>query len=366
MGIKVPTPLRTLWEHKESIAVIDQRRLPHELIVEELSSLEDCVRAIKEMIVRGAPLIACTAAYGVYFGLRIAKSTDALSEIFTQLRNSRPTAVNLFNTMDRMERELLASENITTLTKKALDLARTIVEEDVEICRMIGVNGLPLLEELHQKNPNRPINILTHCNAGMLGCIEWGTISSPIYQAKAKGIPVHVWVDETRPRNQGANLTAWELTKHDIPHTLIVDNTGGHLMQQGLVDLVIVGADRVTKNGDTANKIGTYLKALAAKDNDVPFYVALPSTTIDWKTESGKSIEIEERSPDEVKYVWGKSDKGEFERVLICPEKSKALNIGFDITPSRLITALITDRGNCLPTEENLLRLFPEYKNYGY
>lgn len=365
MGVTLPTPLRTLWEHEGNIAVIDQRRLPHEVIIEELKSLEACVWAIKEMVVRGAPLIACTAAYGVYFGLREAQSTDALAEIFAQLRNSRPTAVNLFNTMDRMETELIPSSDLNVMQQQALDLARTIVEEDVEICRMIGVNGLPILEALHAKHPNRPINILTHCNAGMLGCIEWGTISSPIYQAQEKGIPVHVWVDETRPRNQGANLTAWELTKHHVPHTIIVDNTGGQLMQEGKVDLVIVGADRVTRNGDTANKIGTYLKALAAKDNNIPFYVALPSTTIDWKMDSGTSIEIEERSPDEVKYVWGKNDNGVFERVLICPETSTALNIGFDITPSRLITGLMTDRGICEATEENLLTLFPEYKNNG-
>lgn len=366
MELTLPTPLRTLWEHNKNIAVIDQRRLPHDIIIKELDSLEKCVWAIKEMIVRGAPLIACTAAYGVYFGIReMSISQLSLKEIFTQLRNSRPTAVNLFNTMDRMERELNTIKNNDELSAKALELARIIVEEDVEICRLIGVNGLPILEKIHQENPTKAIQILTHCNAGMLGCIEWGTISSPIYQAIKKGIPLHVWIDETRPRNQGANLTAWELAKHNVPHTVIVDNTGGHLMQQGLVDLVIVGADRVTRNGDTANKIGTYLKALAAKDNNVPFYVALPSTTIDWKTETGNLIEIEERSPDEVKYVWGRTDSGNFERVLICPENAQALNIGFDITPSRLITGLITDRGTCPPTEENLLHLFPEYKNYG-
>jgi methylthioribose-1-phosphate isomerase len=363
MEVTIPTPLRTLWEHEDHIVVIDQRKLPHQFVTEHVKSLEQAVWVIKEMVVRGAPLIACTGAYGVYFGLRTAKSKDDLNGILSDLRNSRPTAVNLFNTMDRLEVELSQCDTLHEMQSKSLELARLIVEEDVEICRLIGVSGLPLIEELYAKNPDRPVQILTHCNAGMLGCIEWGTISSPIYQAKAKGIPVHVWVDETRPRNQGANLTAWELTQNGVDHTVIVDNTGGHLMQKGMVDIVIVGADRVTRNGDTANKIGTYLKALAAKDNHVPFYIALPSTTVDWKTYDGvKEIEIEERSPDEVKYVWGNNDKGEFERVLICPETSNALNIGFDVTPSRLISGLITDRGICAAHEQGLLELFPEKK----
>lgn len=363
MEVTIPTPLRTLWEHEDHIVVIDQRKLPHQFVTEHVKSLKQAVWVIKEMVVRGAPLIACTGAYGVYFGLKTAESTDDLNGILSDLRNSRPTAVNLFNTMDRLEEELSKCVNLEEMQSKSLELARLIVEEDVEICRLIGVSGLPLIEELYAKNTDRPVQILTHCNAGMLGCIEWGTISSPIYQAKAKGIPVHVWVDETRPRNQGANLTAWELTQNGVDHTVIVDNTGGHLMQKGMVDIVIVGADRVTRNGDTANKIGTYLKALAAKDNHVPFYIALPSTTVDWKTYDGvKEIEIEERSPDEVKYVWGNNDKGEFERVLICPEKSNALNIGFDVTPSRLITGLITDRGICGAHEGGLLELFPEKK----
>jgi len=363
MEVTVPTPLRTLWEHEDHIVVIDQRKLPHQFVTEHVKSLEQAVWVIKEMVVRGAPLIACTGAYGVYFGLRTAKSTDDLNGILSDLRNSRPTAVNLFNTMDRLEEELSQCDTLHEMQSKSLELARLIVEEDVEICRLIGVSGLPLIEELYAENPDRPVQILTHCNAGMLGCIEWGTISSPIYQAKAKGIPVHVWVDETRPRNQGANLTAWELTQNGVDHTVIVDNTGGHLMQKGMVDIVIVGADRVTRNGDTANKIGTYLKALAAKDNHVPFYIALPSTTVDWKTYDGvKEIEIEERSPDEVKYAWGNNDKGEFERVLICPETSNALNIGFDVTPSRLISGLITDRGICAAHEQGLLELFPEKK----
>jgi len=361
MEVTIPVPLRTLWEHEDHIVVIDQRKLPHQFVLEHVSSLRAAVWVIKEMVVRGAPLIACTGAYGVYFGLRDAPSSSDLKGILSELRNSRPTAVNLFNTMDRLEEELSKCQSLQEMRVKSLELARQIVEEDVEICRLIGVSGLPLIEAIHANNPERPVQILTHCNAGMLGCIEWGTISSPIYQANAKGIPVHVWVDETRPRNQGANLTAWELTQNGIEHTVIVDNTGGHLMQKGMVDLVIVGADRVTRNGDTANKIGTYLKALAAKDNKVPFYIALPSTTVDWKTFDGvKEIEIEERSPDEVKYVWGNNDKGEFERVLICPETSPALNIGFDVTPARLISGMITDRGICDASEQGLLKLFPE------
>jgi methylthioribose-1-phosphate isomerase len=362
MEVIIPEKLRTLWEHDQHIVVIDQRKLPHQFVIEHVQSLSAAIWVIKEMVVRGAPLIACTAAYGVYFGLRERRDPQALPEILDALRDSRPTAVNLFNTMDRMEEELSNISDIDTLIERSLELARTIVEEDVEICRMIGVHGLPLIEDLYAKNPGRPVNILTHCNAGMLGCIEWGTISSPIYQAKEKGIPVHVWVDETRPRNQGANLTAWELTKHEIPHTVIVDNTGGQLMIEGMVDMCIVGADRVTRTGDTANKIGTYLKALAAKDNDIPFYIALPSTTIDWKTRSGKDITIEERSQDEVKYVWGKSDDGQFQRVLICPETSPALNLGFDVTPARLITGLVTDKGVCPASEEALLALFPSKK----
>jgi len=361
MEVVIPSPLRTLWEHGDHIVVIDQRKLPHQFVMEHIRSLEQAVWAIKEMVVRGAPLIACAGAYGVYLGLRAAKNKEELNKILSDLRNSRPTAVNLFNILDRLESEIQVCASLEEMTAKSLELARLIVEEDVEICRLIGESGLPLIEELYAKNPNRPVQILTHCNAGMLGCIEWGTISSPIYQAKAKGIPVHVWVDETRPRNQGANLTAWELMQNNIDHTIVVDNTGGHLMQKGMVDIVIVGADRVTRNGDTANKIGTYLKALAAKDNNVPFYIALPSTTVDWKMYDGtKEIEIEERSQEEVKYVWGNNDSGVFQRVLICPLTSNALNIGFDVTPARLITGLITDRGICPANENGLLQLFPE------
>jgi methylthioribose-1-phosphate isomerase len=257
-----------------------------------------------------------------------------------------------------------ALAHATDLVATAWQEASQIVEDDVETCRMIGVHGLPLIEALAAKKNGEPVNILTHCNAGMLGCIEWGTISSPIYQAVQKGIPVHVWVDETRPRNQGANLTAYELTRHNVPHTLIVDNTGGHLMQHGLVDMCIVGTDRTTRQGDVANKIGTYLKALAAKDNEIPFYVALPSTTLDWTINNGLTeIPIEERNQDEVRYVVGKSKAtGQLDQVLICPETTKAANYGFDVTPARLVTALITERGVCEASEDGLTQLFPEQK----
>jgi methylthioribose-1-phosphate isomerase len=284
-----------------------------------------------------------------------------MDDAFKALRASRPTAVNLFWALDRIEKALA---NGTDLVATAWQEASQIVEDDVETCRMIGVHGLPLIEALAAKKNGEPVNILTHCNAGMLGCIEWGTISSPIYQAVQKGILVHVWVDETRPRNQGANLTAYELTRHNVPHTLIVDNTGGHLMQHGLVDMCIVGTDRTTRQGDVANKIGTYLKALAAKDNEIPFYVALPSTTLDWTINNGLTeIPIEERNQDEVRYVVGKSKAtGQLDQVLICPETTKAANYGFDVTPARLVTALITERGVCEATEDGLTQLFPEQK----
>jgi methylthioribose-1-phosphate isomerase len=245
----------------------------------------------------------------------------------------------------------------------AWEAAAAIVEEDVETCRMIGVHGLPLIEEISNRKKGEVVNILTHCNAGMLGCVEWGTITSPIYQAMQKGLKVHVWVDETRPRNQGSNLTCYELTKHGVPHTLIVDNAGGHLMQHGMVDMVIVGTDRTTRNGDVANKIGTYLKALAAKDNNIPFYVALPSTTLDMTIRDGlKEIPIEERNQDEVRYMIGKGANGKIQPVLICPETTQASNYGFDVTPAHLVTKIITERGVCAASEEGLVSLFPEYK----
>jgi methylthioribose-1-phosphate isomerase len=283
-----------------------------------------------------------------------------LDQAFSELRASRPTAVNLFWALDKMRE---AMDNAEDFLKTSWEAAAAIVEEDVETCRMIGVHGLPIIEEISARKNGEVVNILTHCNAGMLGCVEWGTITSPIYQAVQKGIKVHVWVDETRPRNQGSNLTCYELTRHEVDHTLIVDNAGGHLMQHGMVDMVIVGTDRTTRQGDVANKIGTYLKALAAKDNNIPFYVALPSTTLDMTINDGlKEIPIEERNQDEVRYMIGKNSQGAIDSVLICPETTKASNYGFDVTPAKYVTKLITERGVCDASEAGLLSLFPEKK----
>ena len=355
---------RTIWATEDRfVEVIDQRVLPHELVHVKLMNYRDADLAIRNMTVRGAPLIGATAAYGIYLAVRelIEAQHDGafLDEAFDVLRASRPTAVNLFWALDRMRAALDEADDFL---QTAWDEAGRIVEEDIETCRMIGVHGLPIIEELSKAKNGETVNILTHCNAGMLGCIEWGTITSPIYQAKAKGIKVHVWVDETRPRNQGSNLTAYELTRHGIDHTLIVDNTGGHLMQHGMVDMVIVGTDRTTRDGDVANKIGTYLKALAANDNHIPFYVALPSTTLDMSIRDGLTeIPIEERDQNEVKYIQGKREDGQIDRVLICPETTPAANYGFDVTPARLVTALITERGVCPANEAGILSLFPEY-----
>lgn len=357
---------RTIWTTEDRyVEVIDQRKLPHEFVVVKLETYDDAEEAIKEMIVRGAPLIGATAAYGIYLAVRemVEDELDGsfLDQAFSELRASRPTAVNLFWALDKMRVALDNCEG--DFLECAWEAAGAIVEEDVETCRMIGVHGLPLIEEIAQRKNGDVVNILTHCNAGMLGCVEWGTITSPIYQAMQKGLKVHVWVDETRPRNQGSNLTCYELTKHGVPHTLIVDNAGGHLMQHGMVDMVIVGTDRTTRNGDVANKIGTYLKALAAKDNNIPFYVALPSTTLDMTIRDGlKEIPIEERNQDEVRYMIGKGPNGKIEPVLICPETTKASNYGFDVTPAHLVTKIITERGVCAASEKGLLELFPEYK----
>ena len=355
------SPFRTIWPTDDRfVEVIDQRFLPHEWVVVKLHTYQEAERAIKDMVVRGAPLIGATAAYGIYLAARecVEKKCNAsfMDQAFEDMAKSRPTAVNLFWALNRMKLKLKDSLD---LVADAWEEAQAIVEEDIETCRMIGVHGLPLIEAISAKKPGERVNILTHCNAGMLGCVEWGTVTSPIYQAKQKGIDVHVYVDETRPRNQGANLTSYELTRHDIPHTLIVDNAGGHLMQHGMVDLVIVGTDRTTCQGDVANKIGTYLKALAAYDNQIPFYVALPSTTLDLKIKDGLSeIPIEERDQNEVKYVIGKSSSGKIESVLICPETTQAVNHGFDVTPARLVTGLITERGLCAPNEGAILTMF--------
>lgn len=357
---------RTIWTTEDRfVEVIDQKILPHELVTKKLLTYKDAEIAIKDMTVRGAPLIGATAAYGIYLAVRelVEKQLDGsfLDVAFSDLRASRPTAVNLFWALDKMREALDNSEG--DFLETAWNMANQIVEDDVETCRMIGVHGLQFIEEIAKRKEGEVVNILTHCNAGMLGCIEWGTITSPIYQAIEKGIKVHVWVDETRPRNQGSNLTCYELTRHNVPHTLIVDNAGGHLMQHGFVDMVIVGTDRTTRNGDVANKIGTYLKALAANDNNIPFYVALPSTTLDMNMKSGFDIPIEERSQDEVKYFIGKSKTtGSIDSVLICPETTPASNYGFDVTPAKYVTKIITERGVCDASEAGLLELFPEYK----
>jgi methylthioribose-1-phosphate isomerase len=359
------TPFRTIWTTEDRyVEVIDQRQLPHEFVTVRLETYEDAEEAIKEMIVRGAPLIGATAAYGIYLAVRemVEEQLNGsfLDQAFTDLRASRPTAVNLFWALDKMRNALDNSSG--DFIETAWNAAAAIVEEDVETCRMIGVHGLSLIEEIAQRKKGDVVNILTHCNAGMLGCVEWGTVTSPIYQAQQKGIKVHVWVDETRPRNQGSNLTAYELTRHNVPHTLIVDNAGGHLMQHGMVDMVIVGTDRTTRQGDVANKIGTYLKALAANDNNIPFYVALPSTTLDMSINNGLTeIPIEERNQDEVRYMIGKGKNGKIQPVLICPETTPASNYGFDVTPARLVTKIITERGICAASESGLLSLFPEY-----
>lgn len=358
---------RTLWHTKNNtIQVLDQRYLPHEIVIVELSTTAQVVTAIKDMIVRGAPLIGATAAFGIYFACvetqQHANKENYFNTQIEHLRNSRPTAINLFWAIDKQLKAISVANDWYSKVQIAWQTALQIVEEDVEICKQIGTHGLPLLQELSTKKNEATINILTHCNAGRLGCIEWGTATAPIYLAHEQGIKVHVWVDETRPRNQGASLTAWELQQAGIPHTVIVDNTGGHLMQHKKVDICLVGTDRTTRCGDVANKIGTYLKALAAYDNGVPFYVALPSTTIDWNIRDGLTeIPIEERNADEVRYVWGWNGS-KTEKVLITPAESPALNYGFDVTPARLITGLITERGVCKANEEEMLKLFPEKK----
>ena len=360
-------PFRTIWLKEggqEVVSIIDQRFLPHRFVIEELHTSADTVRAIKDMHVRGAGLIGATAAFGIYLGVLEAgkeKNFDEnLQQIAGSLITSRPTAVNL---EWAVQRQLDAINKMETLDEKkqvALRTAMQISDEDAEYCRQIGIQGLHLIEQIAKRKNGQRINILTHCNAGWLAFVDYGSATAPIYAAFETGINLHVWVDETRPRNQGASLTAWELLNQGIPHTIITDNAGGHLMQHGLVDLVITGADRVTRCGDAANKIGTYLKALAAFDNEVPFYVALPSSSFDWKIRDGvKEIPIEERDGDEVKYMYGMNEN-EIKKVLIAPEDSPALNYGFDVTPARLITGLITERGICAAREAEIMRLFPD------
>lgn len=354
---------RTIWlnEDGRSVDIIDQRWLPHDFRIETLRTVDAVAVAIRDMLVRGAPLIGVTAAYGVAIQMADDPSDAALDAVWEKLHATRPTAINLRWALDEMRgmlRPIAPAERAAAAYKRAAEIA----DEDIELNRNIGKNGLAVIREIAaKKKPGEPVNILTHCNAGWLATVDYGTATAPIYLAVEEGIPVHVYVDETRPRNQGAQLTAWEMAGHGVPHTLIVDNAGGHLMQNGMVDMVIVGTDRTTANGDVCNKIGTYLKALAAHDNGVPFYVGLPSPTIDWTVSDGlKEIPIEERSADEVSYVWGKTASGEIAQVRVSPDASPAGNPAFDVTPARLVTGLITERGIAEASPEGLRALFPE------
>jgi methylthioribose-1-phosphate isomerase len=358
---------QTIWlkeGNNEIVQVFDQRYFPHKVEIVDIANTKDAAFAIKDMVVRGAPLIGVTAAYGMYLACLEAKNEPTpsayIDEVANLLNATRPTAVNLTWAIAEMQKAIHSVSSIDEKITIALKRAHEIKQEDVDICFNIGKHGLALVEEISKAKNGEPVNILTHCNAGWLATIDWGTATSPIYQAQIAGIKVHVWVDETRPRNQGANLTAFELNQQGVPHTLINDNTGGHLMQHGMVDMVIVGTDRTTRNGDVANKIGTYLKALAAHDNNIPFYVALPSSTLDCSIVDGvKNIPIETRGQNEVKYIQGLVD-GEIKSVLICPEDTPAMNYGFDVTPAKYVTGLITERGICNASEEGIRSLFPE------
>jgi methylthioribose-1-phosphate isomerase len=358
---------RTIWLENDGnpvVKTINQLLLPHKFEISELRSSDDVITAIKTMLLRGAPLIGVAAAYGIYLAcVESAKSSDikefdknviAKSEL---IKSSRPTAVNLFNAVNKSLAVISNENSISAKIEAAHDYAEELAEKEILSCKKIGEYGLEIIKNLSNKKQNKVLNILTHCNAGWLACIDYGTATAPIYLAKKHGLDIHVWVEETRPRNQGANLTAWELGENNIPHTIITDNAGGYVMQKGLVDLVLVGSDRTTLRGDVCNKIGTYKTALAAKDNNIPFYAALPVTSFDFKMKDGlKEIPIEERNPDEVKYISGKF-KDEIIEVLIAPENSPAKNYGFDITPSRLVTGLITDKGIIEPSESEIKKL---------
>jgi len=353
------THYRTIWPTAAgTIRVIDQSRLPFEFATIDLETLEDAAHAIRSMVVRGAPLIGATAAYGMALALRTDASDARIDEAARILKATRPTAVDLAWALARMRSALVAIAP-DQRADAALREAAAICDASVEQCRSIGAHGLEIIRGLAGTH-GRTVNILTHCNAGWLACVDWGTALSPLYMAHDAGLKIHVWVDETRPRNQGAALTAFELGSHGVPHTVIADNLGGHLMQRGEVDMVIVGSDRTTAAGDVCNKVGTYLKALAAVDNGVPFYAALPVSTIDWSLEHGADIPIEERSPAELTHVTGRTRSGAMETIRVVPEESRALNLAFDVTPARLVTALITERGVCAATRAGLQRLYPE------
>jgi len=359
-------PYRTIWlaDDGACVEIIDQTRLPHEFAIRRLERLEDAAEAIRSMRVRGAPLIGAAAAYGLCLALRDDASDESLARAREALLATRPTAVNLRWALDRM-REALADLPAPARVEAAYARAAALCDEDVATCRAIGEHGARLLEQAFARDAGtrggEVLNVLTHCNAGWLATVDWGTALAPIYLAHDRGLPLHVWVDETRPRNQGASLTAWELREHGVPHTVIADNAGGHLMQQGRVDLCITGSDRTTARGDVCNKIGTYLKALAARDSQIPFYVALPISTVDWTLSDGlREIPIEERHADEVGRISGRDADGNLVEVSILPDGSPAANPAFDVTPARLVTGLVTERGVCEASAEGLRALCPE------
>ncbi len=347
---------RTIWFENNVVKIIDQTKLPHQFVIKDLKTVKDAINAIKTMEVRGAPLIGATAAYGLVLAILEKNDLSFLKKSAEYLIKSRPTAINLKWAVDRIMNKL-SGVNSDKILDIALSETKKICEEDIKFCKNIGLSGLKIIEEIYNKKKDT-VNILTHCNAGWLATINWGTATSPIYHAHKKGIPVHVWADETRPRNQGANLTSYELNEEGIKNTIIADNTGGILMQRGEVDMCIVGTDRTLSNGDVCNKIGTYLKALAAKDNNIPFYVALPSSTIDWNIKSYKDIPIEERDPKELSQIEGVDLNGDIIKINVYPKKSKAMNLAFDITPAKYITKLITEKGLCDASKEGLESLF--------
>jgi len=356
--------MRPIWvDEKGMVKVIDQRRLPHALEILTLDTVDKAIHAIQTMVVRGAPLIGVSGAYAVVVALQTTADGGEFLDECQRIKDARPTAVNLAWAVDRMLERIDLEQGKDAAIRTAREEAARIAEEEVDNCRRIGRHGAGLIEEISRAKGGRTVNLLTHCNAGWLACVEYGTATAPMYVAHDQGIDLHVWVDETRPLNQGARLTAWELGKHGIRHTVITDNAGGHLMQHGQVDLVIVGTDRSTFTGDVANKIGTYLKALAARDNNIPFYVALPSSTFDWQLRDGiKQIPIEARDPEEVRFIQGLAD-GRTIKVLVPPADSPAANPAFDVTPARLVTGFITERGICAASEEGVLGLFPEKKD---
>ena len=352
---------RSIWLEEDSnvVRIIDQTKLPHEFVVADIKSLEDAVVAISSMQVRGAPLIGATAAYGFALAMRDDPTDPSVNEACKKLIAARPTAVNLAWAVNE-QRSAVGQLPPDKRTQAAFERASAMAEEDVEINQQLGRVGLSLLKEVASRKAGGPVNILTHCNAGWLATVDWGTATAPIYMAHDQGIPVHVWVDETRPRNQGASITAFELAQHGVPHTVISDNVGGHLMQNRMVDLCLVGTDRTTAAGDVCNKIGTYLKALAARDNDLPFYVAVPGPSIDWSIDNGREIPIEQRSGDELRMLTGRTSTGSLETVEIVSPDSPVANYAFDITPAHLVTALITERGITEANKEGLARLYPE------